>query len=233
MNKIQTGVPVLDRELGGGIPEGYNIVVGGDPGSGKSYLTYFMLYSMMKQGYHCIFVTTDRTANAIKELADESGWEYTKLFEEGKLIFIDAHSWKVEQDSNEKYSLEILSDFIGLSKMMGDIRKNLGTNKVVEVVDLFSELFIYADENSVIQLLEMVCARARASKTVCFFVLNDKMQSEKALTSIEALTEGTIQCFKEGAVNSIEIKKMEGVPLDSRKISIPLSKGKDGIVRPR
>jgi circadian clock protein KaiC len=53
-----TGVPALDKALGGGIPSRSVVVIAGEPGSGKTVLTLQTLFHAARQGHNCLYLTT-------------------------------------------------------------------------------------------------------------------------------------------------------------------------------
>jgi len=61
-----TGIEELDRTLGGGIVVGSVILVGGDPGIGKSTLILHMLSSLAMQGLKVLYVSGEESAHQIK-----------------------------------------------------------------------------------------------------------------------------------------------------------------------
>jgi DNA repair protein RadA/Sms len=60
-----TGIEELDRVLGGGIVPGAVILIGGDPGIGKSTLLLHMLSSLAVQGSKVLYVTGEESAHQI------------------------------------------------------------------------------------------------------------------------------------------------------------------------
>ena len=63
----QTGVPVLDDALGGGLPSQRAVLLTGGPGTGKTTLAMQFLQAGLSRGERCLFVSTEQTA---AELAD-------------------------------------------------------------------------------------------------------------------------------------------------------------------
>ncbi len=61
-----TGIEELDRTLGGGIVAGSVILIGGDPGIGKSTLLLHMLSSLARQGLTVLYVSGEESAHQIK-----------------------------------------------------------------------------------------------------------------------------------------------------------------------
>jgi len=55
---FNTGSAVLDRILGGGLPERSVTVIAGEPGAGKTVFTLQMLFHLARQGYKSLYFTT-------------------------------------------------------------------------------------------------------------------------------------------------------------------------------
>ncbi len=68
-----TGIGELDRVLGGGIVSGSLILVGGDPGIGKSTLLLQMCQKLSVEGKHVLYVSGEESVKQIKMRADRLG----------------------------------------------------------------------------------------------------------------------------------------------------------------
>lgn len=65
-DRIQTGIPEMDRVLGGGYVPGSLTLLGGDPGIGKSTLILQTLDKLSAQGIKVLYATGEEAANQIK-----------------------------------------------------------------------------------------------------------------------------------------------------------------------
>ncbi len=72
-SRKQTGMMELDRVLGGGIVPGSLILVGGDPGIGKSTLLLQMCRSLAEAGTKVLYVSGEESARQIKMRAERIG----------------------------------------------------------------------------------------------------------------------------------------------------------------
>lgn len=61
-----TGISELDRVLGGGLVKGSAILIGGDPGIGKSTLLLQSVISLSKSGRECFYVSGEESAEQVK-----------------------------------------------------------------------------------------------------------------------------------------------------------------------
>ncbi|MDR2661092.1 MAG: DNA repair protein RadA [Lactobacillaceae bacterium] len=64
--RSMTGMNELNRVLGGGIVPGSMVLIGGDPGIGKSTLMLQLSGSLSKSGGHVLYVTGEESASQIK-----------------------------------------------------------------------------------------------------------------------------------------------------------------------
>ena len=68
--RIVTGIGELDRVLGGGIVVGSLVLVGGDPGIGKSTLLLQMCYALAKKERKVLYVSGEESIRQIRMRAD-------------------------------------------------------------------------------------------------------------------------------------------------------------------
>ncbi len=75
-----SGLEELDRVLGGGIVAGAAVLVGGDPGIGKSTLLLQMLQHQARQGRTVLYVTGEESAAQIRMRAERLGGAPERLW---------------------------------------------------------------------------------------------------------------------------------------------------------
>ncbi len=72
-SRILTGYPELDRVLGGGIVDGSLVLVGGDPGIGKSTLLLQMCKELASAGRKVLYISGEESLQQIRMRADRIG----------------------------------------------------------------------------------------------------------------------------------------------------------------
>ncbi len=71
--RIRTGISELDRVCGGGLVPGAAILIGGDPGIGKSTILLQALAHMASNGYRCAYFSGEESVNQIRLRARRLG----------------------------------------------------------------------------------------------------------------------------------------------------------------
>jgi DNA repair protein RadA/Sms len=65
-NRLLTGIREFDRVLGGGLVPGTLVLVGGDPGIGKSTLMLQALYGLANQGHKVLYISGEESNQQIR-----------------------------------------------------------------------------------------------------------------------------------------------------------------------
>ncbi len=75
----KTGMGELDRVTGGGLVPGAAILIGGDPGIGKSTLLLQAVCKMARQGKACLYVSGEEAVDQIRMRAERLGLSDTNI----------------------------------------------------------------------------------------------------------------------------------------------------------
>ena len=78
--RMQTGILELDRVLGGGIVPGSLVLVGGDPGIGKSTLLLQVCQKLSGQSRKILYISGEESLKQIKLRANRMGTFSESLF---------------------------------------------------------------------------------------------------------------------------------------------------------
>lgn len=77
--RYNTGINELNRVLGGGLVKGSAVLIGGDPGIGKSTLLLQTLCSISNNGYTSIYISGEESTNQVRIRAQRLQLEKSKL----------------------------------------------------------------------------------------------------------------------------------------------------------
>lgn len=98
--RFSTCIIELDRVLGGGVVKGSLVLVGGDPGIGKSTLLIQVSSNVANSGKKVLYISGEESASQIKMRAQRLGIKSDNLyiFAENNLSIIEAHLESVNPD---------------------------------------------------------------------------------------------------------------------------------------
>ncbi len=88
VKRIKTGISGLDKLIEGGIPVGFNTLVIGGPGTGKTIFGLQYIYYGAISGENGVYVSLESDINELKDQAIEFGWNLEELEKLGKIILL-------------------------------------------------------------------------------------------------------------------------------------------------
>lgn len=140
-----TGIKELDRVLGGGIVKGSLMLVGGEPGVGKSTLLLQALSNFSKKGKKCLYISGEESARQIKLRA-----ERLKIGSPDMLILAETAMDNIERRLND-----IAPDFVVVDSIQTMYRPDMASSAgtVSQVRESASMYMRYAKENECSVLL--------------------------------------------------------------------------------
>src|SRR5947209_11237269 len=87
-----TGIPILDKVSGGGIPRPSSVALMGPIGSGKSSLVRELVANFLRQGCQLLYYCIDDPADVVRLGLEDHHIAVTRIEEEGRLEFVDMFS---------------------------------------------------------------------------------------------------------------------------------------------
>ena len=114
-SRLDTGIAELNRVLGGGLVRGSLLLVGGDPGIGKSTLLLQAMGSLVNRGLRCLYLTAEESLRQVKLRAERLGLAQAPLhlLAETELEVLDDVRQKLKPDVMVVDSIQT----IGLANM--------------------------------------------------------------------------------------------------------------------
>jgi CheY-like chemotaxis protein/KaiC/GvpD/RAD55 family RecA-like ATPase len=204
LTQIPTGVEILDKMLGGGLPKGSNILLIGPLGRGKSTFARRFIAEGLSQGEKCLFVAVDDDPILVRsELKKMTRKVSAELENNNALRFVDAYTWtSAEKRPQEKYRIEGVLNLEQLSDLISRAGNDIGQSVQQKsggrrVVDSISSLFVNFELPAVQRFLSQIGHTALAFGGVTtLFVLEEGSVSEQIVNNIKYLMDGVLE-FKE------------------------------------
>jgi DNA repair protein RadA/Sms len=94
--RVSSTMDELDRVLGGGVVQGSLVLIGGDPGIGKSTLMLQMAYHLVSAGMKVLYVSGEESAFQLKMRADR-----LKLDSDGILVYPEVMLERITESIDE------------------------------------------------------------------------------------------------------------------------------------
>lgn len=125
IKRIKTGIKGFDELVQGGIPEGYNVLLSGSPGTGKTIFGMeFLKNGALKFNEPGLFITFEETPKNLIIQAKQIGMDLKKLRENNKIVI----KTLPEQDKlNESIIIKIIDDAIKNHKIRRVVIDSLDT----------------------------------------------------------------------------------------------------------
>lgn len=139
--RIGTGMKELDRVLGGGIVKGSLVLVGGDPGIGKSTLLLQMCRNLVHNSTNVLYVSGEESLAQIKMRAQRLG-----NFEKDMLLLCDNDMDNVATAISKSNAEVVIIDSIQ-TMVVDDISSAPGT--VTQVREVTARLMLLAKQNDI------------------------------------------------------------------------------------
>ena len=134
LERVKTGIDGLDNIIEGGLPKSSITLVSGPPGSGKSIFCFQFLYTGIKNGEKCLFLTLDKKVEGIIVQTRELGFDFQPAIEKKLMKFLFLNI-------NKKLVYE---------SMINEILSGMYDRIVLDSITPLSEMPIYI-ENTEIQ----------------------------------------------------------------------------------
>lgn len=139
--RVKTGLSELDRVLGGGIVPGSLILIGGDPGIGKSTLLLQVSGRLAAENSKVLYVTGEESSSQVKLRADRIGVGGAKFY-----IYPET-----DMDSIKKNIQELNPDYVVIDSVqtMQEPGMNSAVGSVAQIREVTGELMQIAKTNGI------------------------------------------------------------------------------------
>ncbi|MBR3832866.1 MAG: DNA repair protein RadA [Lachnospiraceae bacterium] len=241
-SRIKTDIKELDRVLGGGIVKGSLVLVGGDPGIGKSTILLQMCRNLVHAGVETLYVSGEESSGQIKMRAERLGTfnkDMTLLCDNDmdniSAVIQKSNASVVVIDSIQTVALDEISSAPGTVSQVREVTARLMQLAKQNNVAIFivghvtkegtvagprtlehmvdSVLYFEGDKNNGFRILRGVKNRFGSTNEIGVFNMTDK-----GLEEVDNPSQMMLNGRPEGVSGSVVVSSLEG----SRSILVEL-----------
>jgi circadian clock protein KaiC len=223
IERISTGIPVLDTLVEGGIPRGFTVLVAGNPGTGKTILTTHFLYDGLLKGEGALYVSFSESKTQFYENFRRFGMNFSDFERDNKFAYLDFAS--VTKDGITDALEEVLN-----------VSRNIGARRVV--IDSFSAILLaFENTNEARIALHVVLGKMLRSEGITNMLITEVPIGSNSIGSgmEEFVADGIIQ-IEHGNTNAIpatiKVIKMRATSID-RETHVSVIGEKGMVVYPK
>ena len=139
MDRVKTGITGFDELIQGGFPSGFNVLLVGLPGTGKTIFGLQYIYNGAMDDQPGVYVSMDATDGKVREQAGQFGWDINQLESDKKLSIL-----KVPLDRERVRLFDLIQeevDRIGAKRLVFDSLAAFAIN-----IDQFAIPLAFDDE---------------------------------------------------------------------------------------
>jgi KaiC/GvpD/RAD55 family RecA-like ATPase len=226
------GFEHLEEMIGGPIPRGSSLLLLGDPGSGKTVLSYELLHDELEGGRVCALLSYDAFPEDVQGRMGEFGWDIISHLRKGRLKIIDCYSGLAGQGEG---ALRDPSDLTELNIQVTSFITKSKNAPVTLILDSLTPIFNGVEAKQAISFLQTVGAKVK--KTGGLFILTATKGAipEDAIAKIKSIVDGVVELtlVRTGrrGVRYLSVLKMERRRIASETASFEIERGRGLVFR--
>src|SRR3989442_1507111 len=197
-----TGIPLLDKITGGGLPRPSAVTLMGPIGSGKSTLIRELVANFLRQGCRVLYYCIDDPADIVRLGLEDHHIAVSKVEEEGRLEFVDMFSLgaqKLAESLPEMDPGEILQETMRFQDLLAygrsfAMKPTLGPKAIV--MDSITPFFLLAEARRVYQYVQVMRFATQIARAVTISVLHTEVVDVNVENATANLADGVIEMRK-------------------------------------
>jgi len=197
-----TGIPILDKVSGGGIPRPSSVALMGPIGSGKSSLVRELVANFLRQGCQLLYYCIDDPADVVRLGLEDHHIAVTKIEEEGRLEFVDMFSLGAQKLAESLPKMDpgdILEETLRFQDLLSygrsfAMKPSVGPKVIV--MDSITPFFLLAEARRVYQYVQVMRFATQIARAVTISVLHTEVVDENVENATANLADGVIEMRK-------------------------------------
>jgi len=228
MKRIPIGIPGFDELIQGGIPVGANVLIMGSPMTGKTTMAMQFIYKGLTVGDAGIFISTNETAESVKDKMISFGWDTTPYEREGIMKYVDCYGMMVDSKLSDTPSIKRIPSllaFTSMSVVLSDLCSQFWKlEKTIRIAfDSVSSLLMYANPEAVIRFLHVLLGRFKMVRAVSMLILEEGMHEKTVETTLQQLSDGTFRLAMKGKERTLTCLGLIATRCLNREVPIEIT----------
>src|SRR3989442_1457730 len=226
------GFEHLEKMMGGPIPRGSSLLLLGDPGSGKTVLSYELLHEELDAGRPCALLSYDAFPEDVQARMGEFGWDIISPLRKGRLKIIDCYSGLAGQGEG---ALRDPSDLTELNIQVTSFITKAKNAPVTLILDSLTPIFNGVEAKQAINFLQTVGAKVKMTGGLLILTASKGAIPEDSIAKIKNIADGVIELtlVRSGrkGVRYLSVLKMERRRIASDTVSFEIARGRGLVFR--
>jgi len=204
--KTQTGVTVLDSLFGGGILQGSNVLLYGEPICGKKLILMRFIYEGLKSQIPAVLILTDFGYLDWKVKMQNLGMDISPFEKLGNLKIVDCYSKQFEPSLQNLPSVRFADGPSALSSI--SLQISISQEEILESFPAhrlgfmsLSTLLEETDSKSFYKFIQFQIGKIKKNGATSLFTLEKGMHDSNDVGMLEHLMDGIIE-FEDGKIRA-------------------------------
>src|SRR5712691_713586 len=231
-DRALAGFEHLEKMMGGPIPRGSSFLLLGDPGSGKTVLSYELLHEELDAGRPCALLSYDAFPEDVQGRMGEFGWDIISHLRKGRLKIIDCYSGLAGQGEG---ALRDPSDLTELNIQVTSFITKAKNAPVTLILDSLTPIFNGVEAKQAINFLQTVGAKVKMTGGLFILTASRGAIPEDSIAKMKSIVDGVIELtfVRSGrkGVRYLSVLKMERRRIASDTVSFEIARGRGLVFR--
>jgi KaiC/GvpD/RAD55 family RecA-like ATPase len=184
------GFEHLEELMGGPIPRGSSLLLMGDPGSGKTVLSYQILHDELEARRPSALLSYDAFPEDVQARMAEFGWDIVSHLRKGRLKIIDCYSGLAGQGDG---ALRDPSDLTELNIQVTSFITKARNAPVTLVLDSLTPIFNGVDAKQAVNFLQTIGAKVKRTGGIFILTASRGAIPEDSIAKIKSTVDGVIE----------------------------------------
>ncbi len=188
--KSTSGFEYIEEMMGGPIPRASSVLILGDPGSGKSILSYQFLYDELENGHYCALLSYDVFPEDIQARMKEFGWEITSHLRKNRLKIVDCYSGLAGEGEG---AIKDPSDLTELNIRVTSLISRAKGAPVTLLLDSLTPIFNGVEGKQAVLFLQTVAAKIKKTGGIFYMTGSSGAIPNEFMSKIRSMVDGLIE----------------------------------------